>query len=96
MLAESVACATKASPAAALSGRVAALLECVENEVEAVLERRCEAVADVGDVPGDVGKLLRERGRVLLLWLLGELADLLLRDRCALVGAVEGQALVTP
>lgn len=34
-------------------GRVAALLERVEDEVEAVLERGREVVADVGDVPGD-------------------------------------------
>ncbi len=47
-------------------GRVAAFLERVEDEGEAVLERGREVVADVGDVPGydfrEVGKLLRERG----------------------------------
>ena len=43
---------------------VAALLERVEGEVEAVLERRCEVVADLGDVPrddfGEVGELIRQ------------------------------------
>src|SRR5687768_17156773 len=87
-----------AAPTCSSSGRVAALFERVEDEVEAVLERGSEVVADFGDVPGDdfgeVGKLLRERGGLPLLRELGELPDLLLRDGCALLGAVEREALL--
>jgi hypothetical protein len=65
-------------------GRVAALLECVENQVEAVLERFAEVVADLGDVTsddfGEVRKLIRERGELLLLRFRVELLDLLLRN----------------
>jgi hypothetical protein len=74
------------------------LLERVEYEVEAVLERGREVVADLGDMPGDdlgeVGELLRERCELPFLGELGELAHLLLRDRCALVGRIERDGLL--
>ena len=53
------------------SRSLAALLERVEDEIEAVLERVSDVVADFGDVAGDdfgdVGELLRERGELLFL-----------------------------
>jgi hypothetical protein len=89
--------ASSRAPARRL-GRVAAFLERVEDEVEAVLERGREVVADFGDVPGDhfgeVGGLLRGRGELPLLGELGEPPDLLLRDGCAFLGGVERQALL--
>jgi len=79
-------------------GGVAAFLERVEDEVEAVLERGREVVADFGDVPGDdfgeVGKLLGQCGGLPLLRVLGELPDLLLGDRCAFLRVVERQVLL--
>src|SRR5687767_14938281 len=63
--------AAAARPRANRSGRVAAFLERVEDEVEAVLERGCEVVANFGDMSGDdfseVRKLLCERGELPLL-----------------------------
>ena len=79
------------------SGRFASFVERVEDEVEAILECSCEVVADFGDVSGDnlgeVGEVLRERGELPLVRELGELADLLLRDGCGSLRALEREAL---
>ena len=72
----------------------AALLERVEDEVEAVLECGCEVVADLCDVAGDdlgeVRKLVRERGELLFLRTRFELTGLLLRDRSGPLASSNG------
>ena len=72
-------------------------LERVEDEVEAVLERGRDVVADFGDVPGDhfgeVGKLVGKSAHLPLVRKLGELPDLLLRDGRGFLGGLERDAL---
>ena len=70
------------------------MLERFEDEVEAVFERGCEVVADLGDVAGDdfgeVGKRGSEFAELSLVRELGVLPVLLPRDRRAPLGVSNG------
>jgi hypothetical protein len=70
----------------------------MEDEIEAVLKRVSEVVADLRDVAGDdfgdVRILVRDRGELLFLRLRLELTCLLLRDCRRILGTVERDGLL--